>query len=110
VKEEIWAKAQPVDIFAVIEATNEWRAVHLTAVKPYRDQQEIYRVAGSELIVRSISILATFDSLAVAESALARAQTLEKQLRPLWQKAVEHELATRHAMMDAVVLELRRDL
>lgn len=44
----------------------------------------------------------------LCEAALKRAQELEKQLRPLWQAAIEHEQRVKQAMLDAVWAEAKK--
>lgn len=47
-------------------------------------------------------IVASYDKIEDAEAAVMRAQELEKQLRPLWQAAVENEIRIRNLMFEAV--------
>lgn len=48
------------------------------------------------------SIIASFYTETRAAEALDKAKTVERQLRPMWQAAIEHERRLRHLMHEAV--------
>ena len=52
-------------------------------------------------------VVALHPNSVLARQAMGRAQKLEQHLRPLWQKAIEHEMAVRNAMLEAVWAEAK---
>ena len=47
-------------------------------------------------------IVAIYDNDVDAEAGLKRAKELEKELRPIWQAAIEHERRVKEMMLDLV--------
>lgn len=93
-------------IHCVVLTDHNWSVVELVET----GWIEIFRVKDGERTVKKASIVAVFQTAEAATEALNRAQALEKQLRPLWQIAVSHELQMFNAMIAAVRAELRQGL
>jgi hypothetical protein len=103
------ADKTPIDAFVVVDTGSNWRVAHLVEKFAWLNGAA-YREKDAERIWSAQHILAVFDTREAADDALARSQSLEKQLRPMWQMTVAHELAARNTMMDAVIAELRKGL